>query len=280
MAFGDIRVAERADWLIDRMVAPGATALRRIGETRSGEMAAHRFLSSPYVSTGNIVSTCAARTMAQCRGRRILTVQDASEINFAGRDKTRRGFGPAGDGKAPGFFIHPVIAVDVETEAVIGLTDATIRTRRPGKSPARRNRPFEEKESARRLSGCTATAGMAANARPAMSSTTTSRWRSNGFRANSKARPPSRRILIRPDRSPSSHGSRHASADGIATMENQGQRPCASAGPNSQQPLLATPLLFMDKFRESRSPQAGRGSKRLMCEPLPGMRAIFDSSGR
>lgn len=158
MAFGDIRVAERADWLIDRMVALGTVVLRRIGETRSGEMAVHRFLSSPYVLTENIVTTCAARTVAQCRGRRILTIQDTSEINFAGRDKKRRGLGPAGNGKTAGFFIHPVIAVDVETEAVIGLVNATIWTRRMGKSLPRRDRPFEEKELARWLSGCTATA--------------------------------------------------------------------------------------------------------------------------
>ena len=158
MAFGDIRVAERADWVIERMVALGTVVLRRIGETRSGEIAVHRFLSSPYVSTENIVTTCAARTAAQCRRRRILAVQDTSEINFAGRDKKRRGFGPAGNGKTPGFFIHPVIAVDVESEAVIGLVDAAIWTRREGKSPPRRDRPFEEKESARWLSGCTAAA--------------------------------------------------------------------------------------------------------------------------
>ena len=166
MAFGDIRVAERADWLIDRMVALGTVVLRRIGETRSGEMAVHRFLSSPYVSTENIVTTCAARTVAQCRGHRILAIQDTSEINFAGRDKKRRGLGPAGNGKTPGFFIHPVIAVDVETEAVIGLIDATIWTRRTGKSQPRRDRPFEEKESARWLSGCTATAQRLARLRP------------------------------------------------------------------------------------------------------------------
>lgn len=158
MAFGDIRVAERADWLIERMVALGTVVVRRIGETRSGEMAVHRFLSSPYVSTENIVTTCAARTVAQCRGRRILAVQDTSEINFAGRDKKRRGFGAAGNGKTPGFFIHPVIAVDVETEAVVGLVDAAIWTRREGKNLPRRDRPFEEKESARWLSSCTATA--------------------------------------------------------------------------------------------------------------------------
>ena len=140
------------------MVALGTVVLRRIGETRSRERAVHRFPSSPYVSTENIVTTCAARTVAQCRGRRILAIQDTSEINFAGRDKKRRGLGPAGNGKTVGFFIHPVIAVDIETEAVIGLVDATIWTRRMGKSLPRRDRPFEEKELARWLCGCTATA--------------------------------------------------------------------------------------------------------------------------
>src|SRR5262245_52750769 len=41
MAFGDIRVAERADWMIERIAALGTVVLKRIGETRAGEMAAH-----------------------------------------------------------------------------------------------------------------------------------------------------------------------------------------------------------------------------------------------
>jgi len=159
MAFGDIRVAQRADWLIDRIAALGTLVLRRIGETRAGEMAVHGFLSSPYVSVDAIVATAAARTAKQC-GRRVLAVQDTTEINFAGREKKRRGFGTAGDGKTPGFFIHPVIAVDVETEAVVGLVDAAIWTRSTRRKAERRDRPFEEKESARWHAGCEAAAAI------------------------------------------------------------------------------------------------------------------------
>jgi len=158
MSFGDIRVAERADWLIERVATAGTLVLRKIGETRAGEKAVHRFLSSPYVSVDRIVETLAARTAAQCAGRRILAVQDTTEINFSGRDKKRRGFGPAGDGKTPGFFIHPVIAIDVETEAVVGLVDAAIWTRSNRRVAARRGRLLEEKESARWLAGCEAAA--------------------------------------------------------------------------------------------------------------------------
>ena len=158
MSFGDIRVAARAGWLVDRIAATGSLVLRRVGETRAGERAAHRFLSSPHVDVGCIVDTLAQRTAVQCAGRRVLAVQDTSEINFAGRDRKRRGFGPAGDGKTAGFFIHPVIAIDIATEAVVGLLDAAISTRSPQRVTARRSRALEEKESARWLSGCAAAA--------------------------------------------------------------------------------------------------------------------------
>jgi len=164
MPFGDIRVAERADWLIERVATAGTLVLRKLGETRAGEKAVHRFLSSPYVSVDRIVETLAARTAVQCAGRRILAVQDTTEINFAGRDKKRRGFGPAGDGKTPGFFIHPVIAIDVESEAVIGLVDAEIWTRSSDRVTSRRSRAIETKESARWLSGCEAAAGVLSEA--------------------------------------------------------------------------------------------------------------------
>ena len=164
MSFGDVRVAERADWLIERVATAGTLVLRKLGETRAGEKAVHRFLSSPYVSVDRIVETLAGRTARQCAGRRILAVQDTSEINFAGRDKKRRGFGPGGDGKTPGFFIHPVIAVDVESEAVVGLVDAEIWTRSRQRVTSRHNRAIADKESARWLSGCEAAAGVLSDA--------------------------------------------------------------------------------------------------------------------
>jgi hypothetical protein len=160
MGFGDIRVAERADWLVERVVATGCVVLSQLGETRAGEVAVGRFLSSPYVSVDRIVAMSAERTARQCAGRTILAVQDTSEINFSGRAGKRRGFGPGGDGKTPGYFIHPVIAVDVADEAVVGLVDAAIWTRTDGRAAARRGRRFEDKESVRWLAGCAAAAAV------------------------------------------------------------------------------------------------------------------------
>jgi hypothetical protein len=164
MSFGDIRIAERADWLIERVATAGTLVLRKLGETRAGEKAVHRFLSSRYVSVDRIVETLAARTAAQCKGRRILAIQDTSEINFSGRDKKRRGFGPGGNGTTPGFFIHPVVALDIESEAVVGLVDAEIWTRSETRVASRRKRAIEDKESMRWLSGCQAAAGVLSEA--------------------------------------------------------------------------------------------------------------------
>ena len=62
MAFGDVRLSARGDWLMDRIVATGSLVLR---------------------------------TSAACAGRRVVAAQDTTEVNFSGRDRGRRGLGPA-----------------------------------------------------------------------------------------------------------------------------------------------------------------------------------------
>jgi Transposase DDE domain len=150
--FGDARRAERGAWLFDRIVATGSLVLRKVGGDRAGEIAAHRFLDSPQVRAGEIIETLAQRTAEACRGRRVVVAQDTTEINFSGRARARRGLGPAGDGATPGFFLHAAVAVDVADEAVVGLLDAAVWTRRAGRVTARRKRALAEKESQRWLS--------------------------------------------------------------------------------------------------------------------------------
>jgi hypothetical protein len=149
LGIGDVRVAARGQWLVERIVTTGSVVLRRIGETRAEEIAAHRYLSSPHVSPDGIVEALSARTAEACAGRRIVAVQDTTEIHFKGRCAARRGLGPTSDGESPGFFIHPVIAVDAEDEAVLGLVDAQIWTRAQERVSSRKSRPVEGKESGR-----------------------------------------------------------------------------------------------------------------------------------
>ena len=152
--FGDARRAAIGSTLVERVVETGSLVIRKLGGTRAREIAIHRFLSAPSVTCGEMVETLAHRTAAVCKGRRIVAVQDTTEINFAGREERRRGLGPAGDGVSAGFFLHPVIAIDSETEAVLGLLDANIWTRSDefDATPAR-ERALEDKESMRWLEG-------------------------------------------------------------------------------------------------------------------------------
>jgi hypothetical protein len=105
-----------------------------------------------------VSGTLAARTAEQCGGRHVVVIQDTTEISFPGASPKHKGFGPAGNGKDPGFFIHPVLAVDVAHEAVIGLVDINIWTRAHKRVADRTRRPLAEKESARWLNGCTISA--------------------------------------------------------------------------------------------------------------------------
>jgi hypothetical protein len=77
-------------------------------------------------------------------------------VNFPGRQS--RGLGPAGNRHAactpsPGFFIHAAVAIDADTDTVLGLVEAEIWTRETTPPTDRHTRTFEEKESQRWLRG-------------------------------------------------------------------------------------------------------------------------------
>lgn len=151
--FGDVRLDHRFDWMMDRIVSTGSVVLRRFGQDRAGELAAHRFLDNARIGVDEIIATFSERCGERCAGRRIIAVQDTTEINFSGRDRGRTGLGAGGNGDALGFFIHPVIAIDRDDEAVVGLVDAQIWTRQDAALAPHRSRIFADKESYRWLVG-------------------------------------------------------------------------------------------------------------------------------
>lgn len=148
---GDARRDKRAAWMLDRIVATGSLRLREIGGTRSGEIAAHRFLSSEEVGPARLLVPHVERTAAACKGRRVVAAQDTSEINFARRRKPAAGLGPTGNTGIRGFFVHPVVAIDADDEALLGVAGARIWTREEKPTADHRRIPFDEKESRRWL---------------------------------------------------------------------------------------------------------------------------------
>jgi len=158
--FGDVRREKAGAAFFEGVMETGSLVLRKVGSDRAGEMSAHRFLTSPHVTAEEIIETAGTRTASACIGRRIVAAQDTTEINFSGRDRGRRGLGPAGDGKTPGFFCHGMVAIDVDTEAVLGVVHADIWTRPAEQASERRARPIEDKESFRWIEGTAAAADL------------------------------------------------------------------------------------------------------------------------
>ncbi len=150
---GDTRLDDRAELMFGQMVATHSVVLKKLGGGRAGELGAGRLLASEKVEPEMLLAPHFDRTTAAVRGRRIVAAQDTTEINFSGRDNRQRGLGFAGDGVSRGFFIHPVLAIDADDGAVIGVAAAEIWTRDEMSTVHRHKRPFADKESARWLRG-------------------------------------------------------------------------------------------------------------------------------
>jgi hypothetical protein len=105
------------------------------------------------VTKEEMLAAAGVATGERVGGRRVLVLQDTTELNFAGHAASKRGFGTVGNGIDIGIFLHPQVAVDAATGGIIGLAGASIlnRTQRP--TTARRVRPLAEKESRRWLDG-------------------------------------------------------------------------------------------------------------------------------
>ena len=148
----NVQLERRGEWVFEQIVETGSVVIKTIGGDRAGEIGAHRFLEAQDVSVGSICNHFAERTAVACANQRIVVAQDTTEINFAGRDKARTGLGPAGAaGSTVGFFMHAGIAIDVASEALLGLATLQIWTRDDCPASDRRKRTLEDKESYRWL---------------------------------------------------------------------------------------------------------------------------------
>jgi hypothetical protein len=107
-----------------------------------------RFLHNSKVTVTEMAATAKARTCAQAAGRHVLAIQDTTALRV--------------DEKGIGLSLHPVIAVDADDGAVLGLIDNAFLDRKGGERGSRKARGIEEKESQRWLSGVESAAALAA----------------------------------------------------------------------------------------------------------------------
>lgn len=123
-----------------RLVEQGPRGLRvrRLGGSRAGEIRLTRFLRNPAVRTEEMIGEAARRTSERCIGRHVLAIQDTTVVRSAG---------------GGGLYLHPSLAVDAESGAILGLTHAAFLRRDAGKKADRRAKPVADKESQRWIDG-------------------------------------------------------------------------------------------------------------------------------
>jgi hypothetical protein len=111
-----------------------------------------RFLRNRAVTTEEMICHAVERTAARVAGRDIVVVQDTSELALGGRRARANGYGPVGKGGAlGGLVLHAALAIEVGSNALLGLVDAQIWNRDKGKAAPRRSRTTADKESQRWL---------------------------------------------------------------------------------------------------------------------------------
>lgn len=151
--------AKKGRQLLERLVLHRTVSLRQLGEDEAGERAFRRFVHNRRVSEGELIGSARSAVLGQVAGRRILAIQDTSELNFSTQPRRKRALGRGGSRLDPGLFMHPLLVIDGDLGAVIGLADVQLWDRNDA-VPNEPMRPIEEKESCRWLRGAEAAASL------------------------------------------------------------------------------------------------------------------------
>jgi len=135
------------------MVAGSTVCLRRLAKNRVEEMRFGRWLANPKVRLAAMERALAEQIGPRVASRHVLALQDTSEINYQAHAGRSHGLGTVGNGRDRGLFVHPVLAVDADSGACLGLVGAQVYARTKTADPNYRDLPIESKESMRWLRG-------------------------------------------------------------------------------------------------------------------------------
>jgi hypothetical protein len=147
--------AKKGRLLLDRLLCRRTVTLKRLGGDEAGEKSFGRFLRNTRVSEQALIAAAKAHLLPQVAGRRVLAIQDTSEINFSRQKRRKQAFGRGGNGVDPAFFVHPVLVVDADSAVVLGLLDVQIWERHEA-AASETARETDAKESRRWLIGAEA----------------------------------------------------------------------------------------------------------------------------
>jgi hypothetical protein len=135
------------------MVAGKTVCLRRLSRgDRALEVRFNRFLGHDKVTAERIIESWSEGTVVAVEGRHVLAIQDTSEIHFNTTPQRRRGLGEIGKGNNHGLLLHPLLAVDADDGACLGLLSGQIWTRKGRRTTSHDDRELSDKESQRWIS--------------------------------------------------------------------------------------------------------------------------------
>jgi hypothetical protein len=116
-----------------------------------------RFLHNSSVTAAQMSQYAGELTARRVVGRHVIAVQDTSELILGSRQSRPR-YGPVSKGNTAGLLLHPVLAVEAGTGALLGLACMQVWNRSTEALAPRRKRATADKES-RRWIDCTKQAG-------------------------------------------------------------------------------------------------------------------------
>ncbi len=225
-----------------RLVAMGGRGvrIRRLGGDRAGEIRLTRLLRNEAVTT-EAMTTEAGRGLAQrCVGRHVLAIQDTTVVRSQG---------------GGGLYLHPVIVVDAEEGALLGLAHAEFLSRDKGLKGSRQSKPVKDKQSRRWLDGAEQAAKVCASA----ARVTVIADRESDIYAAFAARPVGIDLLVRAaqDRSLEDGGRLFATADALPEMGRAELDLPAKPGRKARQTRVAIRFMTVSLARPGNSVDAG-----------------------
>lgn len=133
------------------MMEKRSISLRKLGGNRATEVKFGRFLSNEKVSVNELIEESIKKTRELTAGYHVLAIQDTTELNYQAHVKRMRELGTVGNGTDVGLFLHPLLVVEAEQGACLGLGAIHTWMRTKSKKKGYQQQPIEEKESYRWL---------------------------------------------------------------------------------------------------------------------------------
>lgn len=149
--FNDERLEKAGVLLCQSMVEQQNVCLRKLGVNNAERKQFSRFLANPKVKLEEISENVSTKICEAVKALHVLVIQDTTELNYQKHADRTKDFGPVGNGKDLGCFLHPGLVVNAKDSTCLGLSSVLCwqRTWEPKKD--RKTLPIEEKESYRWL---------------------------------------------------------------------------------------------------------------------------------